>query len=255
MIARGAAENNLTSPSASDYTSGLRRGAAPGKPGRARPCAEGGAQAMPLLVLILAIAALVVSIATAGAVFMILSGIRRQSKKSYEVASRVMEDWEKFSTREVAERQRLAERCARFESATSDRVEQFEKVATGTRERLVKLEQYLKEFFEVELKSVFDSFDKTVSSILEEMKSELLRGIERIEDIQAFVDSKSMAQDRILDGEGSVYRMLADTATKAPAAGSAPEAAEPLVRYADDEEKNPEQPEKPPYRLEADEAE
>ena len=210
---------------------------------------------MPLLVLILAIAALVISIATAIAVFMILSGIRRQSKKSYEVASRVMEDWEKFSTREADERQRLAERFARFESATSDRVEQFEKVATGTRERLIKLEQYLKEFFEVELKSVFDSFDKTVSSILEEMKSELLRGIERIEDIQAFVDSKSMAQDRILDGEGSVYRLLADTTTKEPdAAGSAPEAAGPLIRYAD-EEKNAEQSEKPPYRLEADEAE
>jgi len=210
---------------------------------------------MPLYVLILAIAALVISIGTAVALFWILSSIRRQSKKSYEVASRVMEDWEKFSAREADERQRLAERFARFESATSDRVEQFEKVATGTRERLIKLEQYLKEFFEVELKSVFDSFDKTVSSILEEMKSELLRGIERIEDIQAFVDSKSMAQDRILDGEGSVYRLLADTTTKQPdAAGSAPEAAGPVIRYAD-EAKNAEQAEKPPYRLEADEAE
>ena len=210
---------------------------------------------MPLYVLILAIAALAISLATAIAVIMLLSTIRRQSKKSYEVAARVMEDWEKFSAREADERQRLAERFARFEATTSDRVEQFEKVATGTRERLIKLEQYLKEFFEVELKSVFDSFDKTVSSILEEMKSELLRGIERIEDIQAFVDSKSMAQDRILDGEGSVYRMLNDTATKpSDAAASAPEAAAPLIRYAD-EEKNAQQAEKPPYRLEADEAE
>jgi uncharacterized membrane protein len=205
--------------------------------------------------LILTIVALFISVATACALFMILSSVRRQSKKSYEVASRVMEDWEKFSAREADERQRLAERFARFESATSDRVEQFEKVAAGTRERLVKLEQYLKEFFEVELKSVFDSFDKTVSSILEEMKSELLRGLERIEDIQAFVDSKSMAQDRILDGEGSVYRMLADTATKQPdAAERAPEATGPIIRYAD-EEKNAQQSEKPPYPLEADEAE
>jgi hypothetical protein len=211
---------------------------------------------MPSLALILAIAALVVSIATSIAVFMILSSIRRQSKKSYEVASRVMEDWEKFSTREADERQRLAERFARFERSTSDRVEQFEKVATGTRERLIKLEQYLKEFFEVELKSVFDSFDKTVSSILEEMKSELLRGIERIEDIQAFVDSKSMAQDRILDGEGSVYRMLSDTATKQPeAAISAPQTAEPIIRRYTEEEKNAQRSEKPPYPLEADEAE
>ncbi len=211
---------------------------------------------MPSLALILASAALVISIGTAIAVFMILSSIRRQSKKSYEVASRVMEDWEKFSAREADERQRLAERFGRFERSTSDRVEQFEKVATGTRERLIKLEQYLKEFFEVELKSVFDSFDKTVSSILEEMKSELLRGIERIEDIQAFVDSKSMAQDRILDGEGSVYRMLSDTATKQPeAAVSAPETAEPIIRRYADEEKNARQPEKPPYPLEADEAE
>jgi hypothetical protein len=210
---------------------------------------------MPLYVLILAIAALVISIATAIGVFVILSAIRRQSKKSYEVASRVMEDWEKFSAREADERQRLAERFARFESSTGDRVEQFEKVATGTRERLIKLEQYLKEFFEVELKSVFDSFDKTVSSILEEMKSELLRGIERIEDIQSFVDSKNMAQDRILDGEGSVYRLLADTTTKESNAGeAAAEASGPLVRYAD-EEKNSAPSEKPPYRLEADEAE
>jgi hypothetical protein len=210
---------------------------------------------MPPYVLILAILALAISIATLIGVFMLLSGIRRQSKKSYEVASRVMEDWEKFSAREADERQRLAERFARFESATSDRVEQFEKVATGTRERLIKLEQYLKEFFEVELKSVFDSFDKTVSSILEEMKSELLRGIDRIEDIQAFVDSKSMAQDRILDGEGSVYRLLADTTTKKSDAGeAADEASGPLVRYAD-EKKNAEPSEKPPYRLEADEAE
>ena len=200
------------------------------------------------------IASLAISLYTGIRVFLVLNKIRKESKKSFEVASRIQEDWDKFSTREADERQRLADRFARFENDTSDRVERCEKVATGTRERLIKLEQYLKEFFEVELKTVFDSFDKTVSSILEEMKSELLRGIERIEDIQAFVDSKSLAQDRILDGEGSVYRLLADTTTKSRAAAAAAGAAEPLVRYAD-EEKNVPQAENPPYRLEADESE
>lgn len=209
---------------------------------------------MPVYALVLIIATLVISLGTAVTVVMMLSGIRRQSKKSYEVASRVMEDWEKFSAREADERQRLAERFARFESMTSERVEQCEKVATGTRERLIKLEEYLKEFFEVELKSVFDSFDKTVSSILEEMKSELLRGIERIEDIQQFVDSKSNAQERILDGEGSVYRLLADTTTKQGESAAPSQEAGPIIRYAD-EEKNAENSQKPPYRLEADEAE
>ena len=184
--------------------------------------------------------------------FMVLNRIRKESSKSFEVASHIEEDWEKFAMREEEERQRLADRFDRFESATRDRVDRFEKVAAGTRERLIKLEQYLKEFFEVELKSVFDSFDKTVSSILEEMKSELLRGLERIEDIQAFVDSKSFAQDRILDGEGSVYKLLADTST-VPGEGSD----ESLPAQTDEDvSRDPaERPGKPPYRLEPDEAE
>lgn len=188
-------------------------------------------------------------------VSMLLNRIRKESSKSFEVASRIEEDWQKFSAREAEERQRLAERYERFEASTRDRVDRFEKVASGTRERLVKLEQYLKEFFEVELKSVFDSFDKTVSNILEEMKAELLRGLERIEDIQAFVDTKSFAQDRILDGEGSVYKLLADTTPKEDSESgvAAVEESEPLVRYADDEQ-NAKRSEKP-YRLEADEAE
>ena len=187
--------------------------------------------------------------------FMLLHRIRQESSKSFEVASRIQSDWEKFSAREEEERQRLSERYERFESTTRDQVDRYEKVATGTRDRLVKLEQYLKEFFEVELKSVFDSFDKTVSSILEEMKAELLRGIDRIEDIQAFVDSKSFAQDRILDGEGSVYRLLADTSADGDkAAGALPEETRRPERY-DEDESRPARNEKPPLRLEADETE
>jgi hypothetical protein len=187
--------------------------------------------------------------------FMQLGRIRKESKRSFEVAERVGGEWQEFSGHETEARQRLADRVDRFEGATKDRVDRFEKIASGTRERLIKLEQYLKEFFEVELKTVFDSFDKTVSSILEQMKAELLRGLERIEDIQAFVDSKSFAQDRILDGEGSVYRLLAQTGSAPKDAGAAEEP-EPIVRPAgeDDETSLLENPGDSRYRLEADEA-
>lgn len=209
---------------------------------------------MEIATFIIALVALVVSIVTAVRVFMVLGAIRKESHKSFEVASQVHNDWQTFSARESEERQRLGERVERFENATSDRVEKCEKVATSTRERLVKLEQYLKEFFEVELKSVFDSFDKTVSNILEEMKAELLRGIDRIEDIQAFVDSKSFAQDRILEGEGSVYRLLADTGTQSGQVRGKPPAKELEGEYTE-ESPQTERQDKPPYRLEPDDAE
>jgi hypothetical protein len=187
--------------------------------------------------------------------FMQLARIRKESKRGYEMAERVGSEWEEFSGREGEARQRLSDRVERSESATKDRVERFEKIASSTRERLIKLEQYLKEFFEVELKTVFDSFDKTVSSILEQMKAELLRGLERIEDIQAFVDSKSFAQDRILDGEGSVYRLLARSELTPEGEGSDAESG-PVVRPAgeDDETTLLEEPKESRYRLDADEA-
>ncbi len=187
--------------------------------------------------------------------FMLLGRARKESKQSFEVAQDVDAAWREFSEREGDARQRLGDRVERFETATKDRVERYEKIASGTRERLLKLEQYLKEFFEVELKGVFDSFDKTVSSILEQMKAELLRGLERIEDIQAFVDSKSFAQDRILDGEGSVYRLLADTGSGSEGEASSEEP-EPIVRPVEEENEMPlpEEPGDSRYRLEADEA-
>jgi len=183
---------------------------------------------------------------------------RRESAQSYETALRLSEDWEKFSAEEKENLKRLTDRVQRFETDTRDRVEEFERIASGTRERLIKLERYLKEFFEVELKTVFESFDKTVASILEEMKVELLRGVERIEEIQAVVDSKSYAKDRILDGQGSVYKLIADKDEKKPAAEDAEEPAASAPTEADEpaEEAPPRiVPAPPSLRLEADEEE
>ena len=155
-------------------------------------------------------ASVVISLYTGFRLFTLLDRINRESRRSFDIATRLQEDWERFAAAEKKSQERFAEEFDRFETDMRDRVDRFQKMASGTRERLIKLEEYLKEFFEVELKAVFDSFDRTVASILDEMKSELLRGVGRIEDIQAVVDSKSFAKDRILDGEGSVYRLIAD---------------------------------------------
>jgi len=155
-------------------------------------------------------ASVAISLYTGFRLFMLLGRINRESKRSFEIATRLQEDWEEFAATEKESQKRLVDQFDRFETDMRDRVDRFQRMAAGTRERLIKLEEYLKEFFEVELKAVFDSFDRTVASILDEMKSELLRGVERIEDIQAVVDTKSFAKDRILDGEGSVYRLIAD---------------------------------------------
>jgi len=241
--ARG--EKGIDSSKASDYTQMQRE--VHSVSGSAERQVE-GYWAMEPWLLVGVVASLVLSLYTGFRLFMLLGRINQESRKSFEIAQQLQEDWGKFTAREQEARERLSEQFDRCESATRDRVERFEKLASGTRERLIKLEQYLKEFFEVELKAVFDSFDKTVVSILDEMKSELLRGVERIEDIQAVVDSKSFAQDRILDGEGSVYRLIADTGDEAVQDAAESDAAE-TAEAAEESVKDP------TYRLQADEAE
>lgn len=166
-----------------------------------------------------------------------LGKIRKQARRGHDIAARVEGEYERLLAREEEHRRRLDERFRTLETDLRERMERCERVANGTRERLVQLETYLKEFFEVELKSVFESFDRTVTSILEEMKSELLRGVDRIEEIQAVVDSKTFAQDRILEGEGSVYRMISDTGTggKAGETGAEAKAGDAGVSLEDDE--------------------
>jgi len=154
-------------------------------------------------------AALLIAIYTAVRFFRVINKIREESRTGHEVAARTAREHEDFVARETESRERLMQRFEVLEAELRERAEQAESVATAAQERLLQLEKYLKEFFEVELKAVFDSFDKTVASVLEEMKAELLRGVDRIEEIQAVVESRTFAQERILDGEGSVYRLVA----------------------------------------------
>jgi len=185
-------------------------------------------------------AALALTLFTGFRIAISLGKSRKEAARTHDLAARIEAGYEKLLARDEESRLRLEERFSQLEAELRERAERAEKTAITTRERLLQLETHLKEFFEVELKTVFESFDRTVASILEEMKAELLRGVDRIEGIQAVVDSKSFAQNRILDGEGSVYRMIAETPP--PAGDETPppdqQAAEAEIALEDDD--NPE---------------
>lgn len=91
--------------------------------------------------------------------------------------------------------------CQEDAADMRERLNRLHGLVAETQENLERFEQYTRDFLEKELSGAFVKFDRTVGSVLGEMKSELLRGVERIDEIQSVVESKSEAQRRIFGGE------------------------------------------------------
>jgi hypothetical protein len=138
---------------------------------------------------------------------------RRLSDEVQRFEAEIQNGWQAFSNREESARQALQNRVEWYEEGTRRRVQQLEELAQRTRTRIQELEDYLKNFFEAELKSVFRSLDGTVGSVLGEMKSELLRGVSRIEDIEMVVRGQKGAEARVLRGEVEAYAVLKEAVT------------------------------------------
>jgi hypothetical protein len=75
-------------------------------------------------------------------------------------------------------------------------------------------EEYFRSVFEKELRFAFRSFDETLGSVLKEMKGELLRGVNRIEQIQSVVGSRNRAEEQLTTSEAEVRRLLKGGATE-----------------------------------------
>ena len=188
------------------------------------------------------IATTALALALAGLVWIWVAAVRggRERRRISDAVSKVSAEWHTFASEAKAERERLQEQAARFkdeltekweadregvdqrvgrlEQTTGERVQELSDLADRTRVHIDELEAYIKDFFESELKTVFRSFDKTVGSVLGEMKSEMLRGIERIDQIQSVVAGKTRAQELVLEGESGAYGLLAESAAEAPEA-------------------------------------
>ncbi len=145
-------------------------------------------------------------------VFLIISKIRKESKQSVELAAKSRDEWQDFQSRQDLAledaRQKLTTDLHRLSDRTREKISEFEENVGATQDHLERLESYLREFFEVEMKNIFDSFDSTVTTVLGHMREELVRGLKNIDEIQSVVESRGHAQDQILEGAFTVEGLL-----------------------------------------------
>jgi chromosome segregation ATPase len=90
-------------------------------------------------------------------------------------------------------------------------------------QKFERFEEYFRSVFEKELSFAFRSFDETLGSVLKEMKGELLRGVNRIDQIQGVVSSRGRAEDRLLSSEAEARRLLKSSAQPATGGTESPD--------------------------------
>jgi chromosome segregation ATPase len=86
------------------------------------------------------------------------------------------------------------EEVARFRQELSD----VESRIPGLFDKLDEFRETLGKTFQAELGSVLNSFDNSVSSVLQQMKSELIMGVSRIESIESMVRSRHSAERTLM---------------------------------------------------------
>ena len=189
-----------------------------------------------------AILAMCVSVAMAVATGLVLKKHREDAHGCERAVEGVRGEWEAFSSKSEQASKRLAERLDRIETDAGERMNRLDQAASDlgrrlalfhdnavdTREclnrvsdllaetqgQLERFEQYTKDFLQRELSQSFARFDQTVGAVLGEMKNELLRGVERIDQIQSVVETRSDAEKRLFGGDAG-FKMLGE-ATEAP---------------------------------------
>jgi len=165
-----------------------------------------------------------------------LGHIRRDSARAARIAEELRHEWDSFNRNQIEfTRRRFAEveeLAQRLEENTERRVRNLEELARRNREEVHVLQRFLHEVFEVELRSVFDSFDSTVGSILAEMREQLQRGVERVDRVQALVESRVATQQKMTKVKDELHRLLAG-APLPEKAGDAVPAATPPTSPAD----------------------
>lgn len=137
--------------------------------------------------------------------------IRAESRRAAEIAEKLRAEWDEFNRTQRSQiEEKLTEvegRAKSIEEDTGSRLQEFENGVHDTRVELQRMERYLRDVFEVELKDVFDSFDQTTRSVLEEMRDQLLSGVERIDEIRNLVEGRDAVEGRLVEGRAAVQSL------------------------------------------------
>ena len=83
--------------------------------------------------------------------------------------------------------------------------------------KLDELSHYLKDVFQQDLRGAMDAFDRTVSGVLGEMKTELLNGVNRIESIEHAVHGRGQVGDKLVAGSEKAGGLLEEAKAEAGA--------------------------------------
>lgn len=85
--------------------------------------------------------------------------------------------------------------------------EENEKSVHAMKTKIDNLDDYIRDSFSRDFNSAMKSFDDTTSSVLHQMKDEMLQGIQRIEQIETSVSKKKTLEERVQSGQEEIKRI------------------------------------------------
>jgi hypothetical protein len=170
----------------------------------------------PIIILfVIAGVNLAVSAFIAVRMYQTLGAVRRESSRAQSLGENIKHEWDSFNRNQSEQfRQRLQEFediARRLEESTERRVLAVEELGRHNRTDIQSLQKYVRDVLEVELKSIFDSFDGTMDNMLLEMKDQLVRGVDRIDKLKFMVDSRIAAQQKLIETQGELKRLAEAT--------------------------------------------
>lgn len=136
--------------------------------------------------------------------------IREEMDKNRRTQSNALEEYDKTFEQFENRIKIVREKSER----SIDTVQSVQENLQSLSKKIDLFEENLQKIYKSELKKSFKLFDYTVSSVLSEMKTELKRGVNRIEEIEEVVHGKEQLQKKLLSEEFSKQKVKGIEAPK-----------------------------------------